>query len=103
VTARKKKPSADRVEAMRAKIEEARRKKHALQKRRYGGIFIRAWSPQFHAWRAFEQARGDEHPGKFDRTPLGFGFFRPTEWPPSAKTASGDAPRDGPESESARV
>lgn len=95
---RKKKSPSDRIEALRVQIEESRRKKHALQKRKYGGIFIRAWSPQFHAWRDFETARGVEHPGFFERTALGFGFFRPTEWPPPAKVVV-ETPRDGPSSE----
>lgn len=101
MSSRKRKRSPEQLEALRVQLRETRRKKHARQKRKYGGIFIEAWSPQFQAWRTYEMASGIEHPGLIDRTPLGFGFFRPTEWPPSSKAqdqgmrgACSEAPRE---------
>lgn len=70
----------------RERLAQMQREKEEAQRKRYGGVFVKAGSPQAEAWRAYELAQGTyERPELKVYGVLGTGFIRPSLWPPRAE------------------
>jgi hypothetical protein len=76
----------DAKASYRERIEQMQREKEDRQRALYGGVFVKAHSPQADAWRAFETAEGGDWKVEYKTFGvLGTGFIRPSLWPPRAQ------------------